>query len=313
MTIERKPGQEAGRNPVGFGVFVTPRAEAIDSLRSNVLTAEQAGFDYVSVQDHPYQPGFLDAFALLGALIGDTEQLRLMPNVANLPLRPPPMLAKTSASLDLLSGGRFELGLGGGRNWPQIAGLGGPTWSPGEVMTAIDETITALHTLWTPNRTANLDGSIYTLQAETGPAPAHNIGIWLGAMGPRMLDLLGRRADGWIAPLSTGFETKLAAQDRIDQATIAAGRSPTDVRRVIQLVGAVSSSPRTTERPRSGPGAQPIVTTPEIWGRIIAEFIVGERFDTVNLVPRPETPEQIALFGNQVIPAARTEISKALS
>lgn len=312
MTIERKTGQGNGRNPAGFGVFVTPSAEGIDNLRANVLAAEQAGFDYVSIQDHPYQPGFLDAFALLGALIGETERLRLMPNVANLPLRPPAMLAKTSASLDLLAGGRFELGLGGGRNWPQITGLGGPMWSPGQVVTALDETITALRTLWTPSQTAHLDGSIYTLHAETGPAPAHDVGIWLGAAGPRMLDLLGRRADGWIAPLSTGFETKPAAQDRIDKAAVAAGRAPTDVRRVIQLVGAVSSSPRTTERPRSGPGGQPIVTTPELWGRIIAELVTDERFDTVNILPRPENTEQIALFGNEVIPAAQAEISRAL-
>ncbi|MGH3500163.1 MAG: hypothetical protein ACRDQA_04570 [Nocardioidaceae bacterium] len=128
-----------------------------------------------------------------------------------------------------------------------------------------------------------------------------------------MLDLLGRRADGWIAPLATGFETKPAAQDRIDRAAIAAGRQPTDVHRVIQLVGSVISRPQTTERPRSGPGGQPILTTPEVWARIIAEFITGERFDTVNIVPSPESAEQISLFGTEVIPAARAAVAEARS
>jgi alkanesulfonate monooxygenase SsuD/methylene tetrahydromethanopterin reductase-like flavin-dependent oxidoreductase (luciferase family) len=138
-----------------------------------------------------------------------------------------------------------------------------------------------------------------------GSAPAHRIGIWLGASGPRMLNLLGRRADGWIAPLATGFETKPAAQERIDRAAIGAGREPSDVRRVIQLVGAVTDRPETQQRPVRGPGNQPLRTTAEIWAEIIAEFVVDERFDTVNLIPQHETSEQIAMFGQHVIPLAR--------
>jgi alkanesulfonate monooxygenase SsuD/methylene tetrahydromethanopterin reductase-like flavin-dependent oxidoreductase (luciferase family) len=122
-------------NPVPFGVFIIPRRSDIERLREHVHAAEAAGFDDVSIQDHPYSPAFLDTFALIGTLIGQTSRLRLVPNVANLPLRPPAMLAKTSATLDLLSDGRFELGLGGGWLWPQIVGLGGPIsaparWSP---------------------------------------------------------------------------------------------------------------------------------------------------------------------------------------
>src|ERR1700733_4758766 len=113
-----------------FGVFLSPRADDIGRLREHVQVAEAAGFDYVSIQDHPYVPDFLDTFALIGTLIGQTSRLRFMTNVANLPLRPAQMLAKTSASLDVLSGGRFELGIGAGRAWDQIAGLGGPCVTP---------------------------------------------------------------------------------------------------------------------------------------------------------------------------------------
>jgi alkanesulfonate monooxygenase SsuD/methylene tetrahydromethanopterin reductase-like flavin-dependent oxidoreductase (luciferase family) len=297
-------------NDIQFGVFITPQHADIAQLREHVLTAEAVGFDYVSIQDHPYSAAFLDTFALIGTLLGQTSRLRFMPNVANLPLRPPAILAKTSATLDSLSGGRFELGLGGGRLWPQIAGLGGPTFTPGEVVTAVDEAITVIRALWTPGRVASFRGQIYSLvDAQTGPPPAHDIGIWLGAMGPRMLNLIGHNADGWVAPLGTGYETKPAAQDRIDTAARAADREPSEIRRVIQPVGAVTDRVQTRERPRSGPGGQPIRTTPQGWARIIAEFVHEERFDTVNFVPEDESVEQLTRFATEVIPAARAAIA----
>jgi hypothetical protein len=119
-----------------------------------------------------------------------------------------------------------------------------------------------------------------------------------------MLRLLGRRADGWIAPMGTPYETKPAAQHLVDTAARQAGRQPTEIRRVIQLVGGVTDRADTAKRPRTGPGGQPIRTTPEVWARIIAEFITAERFDTVNFVPEHETADQIEKFGTEVIPAA---------
>ena len=124
-----------------------------------------------------------------------------------------------------------------------------------------------------------------------------------------MLDLLGRRADGWIAPLSTGFETKAAAQDRIDAAARTAGREPSEIRRVIQLVGSVTDVAQTTTRPRSGPGNRPFCATPELWAEIITELVVDERFNTVELVPEDGSPQQLVRFGTQVIPATRSTVS----
>jgi len=179
-------------DPLQFGVFLSPRAADIGPLREHVQVAEAAGFDYVSVQDHPYVPDFLDTFALIGTLIGQTSRLRFMTNVANLPLRPAQMLAKISASLDVLSGGRFELGIGAGRAWDQIAGLGGPRRNPREAVAAVSEAIDVLRALWLPDRTASLPGPYYPLTAHTGPAPAHRIGIWLGAVGPHHSGHLGQ-------------------------------------------------------------------------------------------------------------------------
>src|SRR5260370_13729883 len=133
-----------------FGVFLAPRTADIGRLRDNVREAEAAGYDYVSIQDHPYVPDFLDTFALIGTLIGRTSRLRFVTDVANLPLRPAQMLAKTSASLDLLSGGRFDLGIGAGRAWDQIAGLGGPPPDPRDACAAGPGAITPPPTRWTP-------------------------------------------------------------------------------------------------------------------------------------------------------------------
>jgi alkanesulfonate monooxygenase SsuD/methylene tetrahydromethanopterin reductase-like flavin-dependent oxidoreductase (luciferase family) len=296
-------------NPVQFGVFLAPAAGDVHGIADRARAAERAGFDYVSIQDHPYVPAFLDTFGLIAYLAGQTERLRFMSNVANLPLRPAPMLAKASATIDLLSGGRFELGLGGGRVWDEIAGLGGPQWTPRETVEAISEAIDVLRLLWEPGGIAEKDGGHYPVRTRSGPAPAHRIGIWLGVLRPRMLDLLGRKADGWVAPLGTGYETKPDAQDRIDAGARAAGREPTDVRRAIQLVGSVIEVSLTESRPTSGPGNQPIRTTPEIWARIIREFVADERFDTVNFVPEQETADQIEQFGATIIPLVRASIA----
>lgn len=292
-------------NPIRFGVFLSPHRDN-GLVVANAQAAESSGFDFAAIQDHPYVPDFLDPYVLISHLAARTATLRFLTDVANLPLRPAPMLAKTAASLDLLSGGRFDLGLGGGRSWQQIAGLGGPTWTPGETVSAIDEAITVLRAMWEPRPSVSFPGKTYPLdRAATGPAPAHPVEIWLGASGPRMLNLLGRRADGWIAPLSTPFETKPAAQDAIDAAARAAGRAPEDVRRVIQLVGSVTDSTATADLPLSGPNGRPIRANPDQWARIVAHFATDQRFDVVNLVPELEDPDQISRFGTDVIPAAR--------
>ncbi|HET6920390.1 MAG TPA: LLM class flavin-dependent oxidoreductase, partial [Jiangellaceae bacterium] len=95
-----------------FGYFLIPNA--VDPLLETAREVERLGLDLVAIQDHPYQRRFLDTFALMSAILATTSSLRVFPDVANLPLRQPAVLAKTAASLDVLSGGRFELGLGAG-------------------------------------------------------------------------------------------------------------------------------------------------------------------------------------------------------
>src|SRR5256885_6359726 len=132
--------------PVHFGVFITP--EATDRPLRQAALADELGFDIAGVQDHPYQRRFYDTWTLLTAMAMRTERLVLFPDVANLPLRPPAMLAKAAATLDLLSGGRLELGLGAGAFWDAIVAMGGPPRGPGESIPAPEEAPPALRPLW---------------------------------------------------------------------------------------------------------------------------------------------------------------------
>src|SRR2546426_8314307 len=115
--------------PVRFGVFVVP--EATERPLQQAAIADEVGFDIIGVQDHPYQRRFFDTWTLLTAMAMRTERITVFPDVANLPLRPPAVLAKAAATLDLLSGGRVELGLGAGGFWDAIKAYGGPLGPPG--------------------------------------------------------------------------------------------------------------------------------------------------------------------------------------
>jgi alkanesulfonate monooxygenase SsuD/methylene tetrahydromethanopterin reductase-like flavin-dependent oxidoreductase (luciferase family) len=223
--------------PVEIGVFVVPSAEDPERTVEQALAAEEVGLDLVAIQDHPYQRRFLDAWALLAFLAGRTERIRLLPDVANLPLRPPAMLAKASASIDVLSGGRFELGLGAGAFWEVISAMGGPVLSPRESVDALEEAIQVIRLCWSADGAVEFDGRHYRLDGhKPGPRPARGIGIWIGAYGPRMLRLTGRHADGWLPSLGNLPRGEvLARHEVIDRAAEAAGRDPAEIRRVVNL------------------------------------------------------------------------------
>jgi alkanesulfonate monooxygenase SsuD/methylene tetrahydromethanopterin reductase-like flavin-dependent oxidoreductase (luciferase family) len=219
--------------PVRFGVFITP--EATERPLQQAAIADELGFDVIGVQDHPYQRRFYDTMTLLTAMAMRTERITLFPDVANLPLRPPAMLAKAAATLDLLSGGRLELGLGAGGFWDAIKAWDGPARTPGESVSALEEAVQVMRLMWSGRHGIKFQGKYYRLAgAHSGPLPAHPIGIWLGAYRPRMLSIVGRLADGWVP--SYGYVKApdlLEGNRRIDEAATAAGRDPRSIRRVL--------------------------------------------------------------------------------
>ena len=100
------------KQEVRFGANVDPTASDPSWPLRLTHAIERAGLEYIGIQDHPYNSGFLETWTLIATLLQATERVHIFPNVANLPLRPPVMLAKAAATLDVHSGGRVELGLG---------------------------------------------------------------------------------------------------------------------------------------------------------------------------------------------------------
>jgi len=220
-----------------LGVVLTPDAGDPGRTVDLAVHAEQVGLDVVSVSDHPYRPDFLDAWTLLAWVAARTRRVIVLPNVATLHLRPPAGLARAAASLDALSGGRVELGLGAGGHGDAGHREGAPDRSVGERVDAFEEALAVVRALTTPGPPVTLDGRYHHLRdALPGPAHPHPIGLWVGAVAPRMLGLVGRLGDGWIPSATrippSGLE---AANALVDAGARAAGRAPSDVRRLYNV------------------------------------------------------------------------------
>jgi alkanesulfonate monooxygenase SsuD/methylene tetrahydromethanopterin reductase-like flavin-dependent oxidoreductase (luciferase family) len=286
--------------PVRFGWFLVPEAADPRGLVADVRQAERAGFDLIGIQDHPYQRRYLDTFSLLAALATATERVGLFPDVASLPLRHPAMLAKAASSIDLLSRGRFELGLGAGNFWDAIAAMGGPRRTPGEALEAVEEAIGLLRLLWGDQRSVRFEGRHYRVVGlKPGPPPAHPIGIWVGGYRPRMQALIGRLADGWV-PSSAYLppERLPAAQARIDDAAAAAGRDPAAIRRLYNISG------------RIGPGGGGFLDgPPDQWVEQLLPLVVEIGMDTFVVWPSESPATQLQLFAAEVAPALREAVA----
>ena len=227
-----------------FGIFVTPEAGQVDAVLELSKLADVVGLDLVTFQDHPYQGRFLDSWTLLSFVAAQTSNVRVAPNVANLPLRPPVVLARSVASLDILSRGRVELGLGAGAFWDGIAALGGPRLTPGQSVDALAEAIDIIRASWNAGGgPIRHEGTHYNVVgAHPGPAPVHDVEIWLGAYKPRMLALTGAKADGWLPSMAYAGIAQLPDMNAaVDRAAEAAGRRPADIRRLLNINGSFGS------------------------------------------------------------------------
>ncbi|GAA1128911.1 LLM class flavin-dependent oxidoreductase [Nocardioides aquiterrae] len=254
-----------------FGTFITPDAGHAERAVELALLTESAGLELATFQDHPYQRRFLDAWALVATVLARTTTLRATTNVSNLPLRPPYVLATTVASLDVLSRGRVELGIGAGAFWDAIVQAGGPRRTPGEARRALDEGIATIRRTW-----------------ERGPAPVHDVEVWVGAVGPKMLALTGRVGDGWLPSQSYVPPEALAESNaRIDEAAVAAGRDPVAVRRLYNV------------EPSGDPA----------WAEWLAELTLEH--GTSTFIVTGDDPELIRRFGAEVAPAVRELVRAA--
>jgi alkanesulfonate monooxygenase SsuD/methylene tetrahydromethanopterin reductase-like flavin-dependent oxidoreductase (luciferase family) len=288
---------------IELGLSVVPEADAIDEIRALARQADEAGLDLLGIQDHPYQRRFLETWMLLGDLLARTERLRVFPDVANLPLRVPAMIAKQAASLDLLSGGRFELGLGAGAFWEGIEAMGGPTRSGREALDALEEAIRIIRLCWSGERSIRFEGRHYSVSGlHPGPPPAHPIEIWVGAYKPRILGLVGRLADGWVPSLPYAPPAVVPElQARIDEGATEAGRDPAEIRRAYNLIGEIADAG--SDEAFAGPVS--------FWVETLTSFVVELGFDTLIFWPRGDTRRQLARFTDEIAPAVRVEVERA--
>jgi alkanesulfonate monooxygenase SsuD/methylene tetrahydromethanopterin reductase-like flavin-dependent oxidoreductase (luciferase family) len=278
-----------------FGVFITPSSQDAETVLALATLADRSGLDLVSFQDHPYQPRFLDTWTLLSFVAARTSRVRIAGNVLNLPLRSPAVLARAVASLDILSGGRAELGLGAGGFWEAIEAMGGRRLSPGQSVDALEEGIDVIRSLWDVGQPgkARFDGSYYRLSGTPrGPAPLHDVGIWVGAYKPRMLNLTGRKADGWLPSLPYLEPGDLAAGNAaIDEAAMGVGRDPSEIRRLLNLAAI------------DGP--------PEQWVKELTRFALEDGIGTFILMTDDATT--IETLAAEVAPAVREQVAAARS
>ena len=284
-----------------FGIFPTPAADQRDQLVAMARRADELGLDLIGVQDHPYQPRFLETWTLLSTLAAETENIRLFPDVANLPLRSPAVLARAAATLDLLSDGRVELGLGAGAFWDAIEANGGPRLSARESVDALEEAIPIIRGLWAESGSVRVEGTHYRVRgAKAGPAPAHPIGIWIGAYGPRMLRLTGRLADGWVPSAAYLPVDQLGERSRvIDDAARAAGRDPAAIRRVYNVNGDFAA--------REGGFLQ---GPPRVWVEQLAELVLEHGISAFVLAVDPAAPADMRRFAEEVAPGVRDAVAR---
>jgi alkanesulfonate monooxygenase SsuD/methylene tetrahydromethanopterin reductase-like flavin-dependent oxidoreductase (luciferase family) len=283
-----------------FGASLPPDAARAEAVVALAGTVEDLGLDLLAFQDHPYQPGFLDTWTLLAFLAARTSRVRLFPDVANVPLRPPAVLARAAVALDILSGGRVELGLGAGYFLDAIAAMGGPRRTAAEHVEALGEAIAVIRGLWTPGPPVRLAGRYHSLDgAEPGPVPPHRIGIWLGAYKRRMLELTGRAADGWVPSLGYAAPDDLARMTRT-LAAEAAGRDPSDVRRAFNISGRFT-----------GRGTGFLQGPPAHWADQLTALALEDGMSVFILGPGADAPGDLRRFAEEVAPAVREAVASA--
>jgi alkanesulfonate monooxygenase SsuD/methylene tetrahydromethanopterin reductase-like flavin-dependent oxidoreductase (luciferase family) len=294
---------------VQFGYFLIPDADDPEGVLETARLVDRLGYDLLGVQDHPYQPAHLDTLALLGVILANTERIRVFQDVGNLPLRPPAAFAKAAATLDVLSGGRFEVGLGAGGFLQDAQAMGAPALTPGESLEALEEAVAILRASWSDARALRFNGRYYRLEgARSGPKPAHAIGIWLGAMKPLALALTGRVADGWVAPLMSYLRPAAAAeaQSIIDEAARNAGRDPREIRRIYNVTGAFAAAAPAPSRDTD----EKIIGPPDHWAGALAHLALDLGFATFVLVTPPDR-DSLRAFIEDVAPRVRERVATA--
>ncbi len=315
------PMVESRNDPV-FGLSITPYSNNADAIFKLAKLADESGLDIIGIQDHPYNGSFFDTWTLISALASSTRRIRFFPDVSDLPMREPAVLAKSVATLDIITKGRVELGLGAGGFWDAIHSWGGTRRAPGEAVEAYEEALQIIHLIWNYGKgrgRVSFPGKYYRLEnAQAGPSPYHQVSIWTGAFGPRMMEVIGRLSDGWVSPLSTytsNEETK-TRQQQINESAKKNGRSPRSIRRIAQLVGVIDEkegSGKSDKKPFFIHEKSPFEGPASQWVDWLVSSHKDLGLDTFIFWPSVEGEEegQVRIFAEQVVPKVRELLKQA--
>ena len=255
---------------VGSDRFEPPTWE---SIRNQVVAAEQVGFDLVIAEDALTQPlgddvkvNHWESFAILGAAAAVTSRIRLGHGVINAPYRNPGLTAKIAETLDEVSGGRFFLGIGAGNTPDGDYRAFGIDADPR--FSRFAETIEIIHALLKEGR-ATFDGEYHTAEdAELlGRSPhAGEIPIVIAAGGPRMMGLTARFADAWNwwGDMEATPETLMPKVDELERACEEAGRDPATLGRTLDLYLPVGGVPEDGALPDDHQTAERILSFGEL-------------------------------------------------
>jgi alkanesulfonate monooxygenase SsuD/methylene tetrahydromethanopterin reductase-like flavin-dependent oxidoreductase (luciferase family) len=290
-------------------IFGVDAHDGIDDVPQLLRLAEQAdrgGLDIVSLSDHPYIGGRLDAYAAVGFILGRTRHISGVVNVTNVPLRPAPMLARTVTSLSALSGGRIVLGMGAGGLWDRIADMGVVRLSPGDAVNAFEEAIGVIKMLSGGGPPVTHEGRYHHLR-QIEPAPVAAPPVWTGSFGPKSLAATGRVADGWIPGRAADWLSGRYRTSRpiIDDAARAAGRDPREIRTVFNLPGRITDRPLAATRDRDGRwiGGSVDQWIEELTGAVIEHDASG----FILFSPSGGAPDDVSLgrWASEIAPAVR--------
>jgi alkanesulfonate monooxygenase SsuD/methylene tetrahydromethanopterin reductase-like flavin-dependent oxidoreductase (luciferase family) len=238
--------------PLRFHVLSLPNTSWTEMLK-RVRRLEEMHVDVAALADHfvdwtnPPSPWF-ESWTLLAALASATESIRLTTCVTQIPLRHPAMLARQALTLDHVSAGRIEIGLGTGLTIdPSYAMAGLPNWSVGERVDRFAEYVVLVDALLT-NPVTTFHGEFYRVddaQMQPRPVQAPRPPIMVGAMGPRMMRIAARSADIWNSLSFKPVFTDQMAETRVrcafvDDACVAAGRDTAALQRSYTMFDAAA-------------------------------------------------------------------------
>ena len=226
---------------LGLSLGANSVAADAAAVRDIAAAAEDVGFDRLVAADHvlgadPDRPGgwsgpythkdrWHEPLVLLAYVAAVTKSMELMTGVIILPQRATALVAKQAAELDVLSQGRFILGVGNGWNSVEYEALNRDFRNRGR---RIEEQVALLRAVWTEPVVTFQGRYERVTQAGLNPLPTHRIPIWMGGHSEAVLDRIGRLADGWY-PLVDDPSVVASGIERIRSAAERAGRDPSEI------------------------------------------------------------------------------------